>query len=100
MRRVILTSLVALIHDNARLHSTVATQQLLERFKWFVSDHPAYSPDLATSDFHLFPELMNFLGGQSFQKPAGVVSPKLSRILLEKGAVSPPPAWIKNSNLL
>ncbi|GBN68809.1 hypothetical protein AVEN_13116-1 [Araneus ventricosus] len=28
-------------------------------------------------------------------KPAGVVSPKLSRILLEKGAVSPPPAWIK-----
>ncbi|GBM24801.1 hypothetical protein AVEN_132328-1 [Araneus ventricosus] len=28
-------------------------------------------------------------------KSAGVVSPKLSRILLEKGAVSPPPAWIK-----
>ncbi|GBM90842.1 hypothetical protein AVEN_149465-1 [Araneus ventricosus] len=28
-------------------------------------------------------------------KPAGVVSPKLSRLLLEKGAVSPPPAWIK-----
>ncbi|GBN33835.1 hypothetical protein AVEN_94147-1 [Araneus ventricosus] len=28
-------------------------------------------------------------------KPAGVVSPKLSRILLEKGAVSPPPTWIK-----
>ncbi|GBM20361.1 hypothetical protein AVEN_201398-1, partial [Araneus ventricosus] len=29
-------------------------------------------------------------------KPAGVVSPKLSRILLEKGVVSPPPpAWIK-----
>ncbi|GBM30760.1 hypothetical protein AVEN_30582-1 [Araneus ventricosus] len=31
----------------------------------------------------------------SREKPAGVVSPKLSRILLEKGAVSPPPAWIK-----
>ncbi|GBO03248.1 hypothetical protein AVEN_189354-1 [Araneus ventricosus] len=28
-------------------------------------------------------------------KPAGVVSPKLSRIPLEKGAVSPSPAWIK-----
>ncbi|GBM99218.1 hypothetical protein AVEN_254-1 [Araneus ventricosus] len=27
----------------------------------------------------------------TFQKPAGVVSPKLSRILLEKGAVSPLP---------
>ncbi|GBM49644.1 hypothetical protein AVEN_259183-1 [Araneus ventricosus] len=29
------------------------------------------------------------------KKPAGVVYPKLSCILLEKGAVSPPPAWIK-----
>ncbi|GBN58959.1 hypothetical protein AVEN_211645-1, partial [Araneus ventricosus] len=28
-------------------------------------------------------------------KPEGVVSSKLSRILLEKGAVSPPLAWIK-----
>ncbi|GBN06775.1 hypothetical protein AVEN_205903-1 [Araneus ventricosus] len=28
-------------------------------------------------------------------KPARVVSPKLSRILLEDGAASPPPAWIK-----
>ncbi|GBL88341.1 hypothetical protein AVEN_103006-1 [Araneus ventricosus] len=33
--------------------------------------------------------------GLSIVKPAGVVSPKFSRILLEKGAVSPPPAWIK-----
>ncbi|GBL74692.1 hypothetical protein AVEN_243576-1 [Araneus ventricosus] len=38
-------------------HSVVVTQQLLEQFKWDVSDHPAYSPDIATSDFHLFPEL-------------------------------------------
>ncbi|GBO04766.1 hypothetical protein AVEN_210470-1 [Araneus ventricosus] len=30
-----------------------------------------------------------------YYQPAGVVSPKLSRILLEKNAVSPPPAWIK-----
>ncbi|GBM09938.1 hypothetical protein AVEN_86820-1 [Araneus ventricosus] len=32
---------------------------------------------------------------RTLEKPAGVVSPKLSRILLEKGAVYPPPAWIK-----
>ncbi|GBO03708.1 hypothetical protein AVEN_68003-1 [Araneus ventricosus] len=37
----------------------------------------------------------NFGQGEHKIKPAGVVSPKLSRILLEKGAVSPPPAWIK-----
>ncbi|GBM63761.1 hypothetical protein AVEN_43373-1 [Araneus ventricosus] len=59
LRRPILTSGVVLIHDNARFHKNVVTQQLLEKFKWDISDHPAYSPDLATSDFHLFPELKN-----------------------------------------
>ncbi|GBL91736.1 hypothetical protein AVEN_71375-1 [Araneus ventricosus] len=68
LRRAILTSGVVLIHDNAHPHSSVVTQQLLEQFKRDVSDHPVYSPDLATSDFHLFPELKNSLGGQSFQK--------------------------------
>ncbi|GBM95090.1 hypothetical protein AVEN_23811-1 [Araneus ventricosus] len=53
-----------LIHDNARPHNVV-TQQLLEQFKW---DGLAYSPDLVMSDFHLFQELKNWLGGQSFQK--------------------------------
>ncbi|GBL95965.1 hypothetical protein AVEN_227181-1 [Araneus ventricosus] len=33
--------------------------------------------------------------GGTRKQPAGLVSPKLSRILLEKGAVSAPPAWIK-----
>ncbi|GBN02509.1 hypothetical protein AVEN_211667-1, partial [Araneus ventricosus] len=39
-----------------------------QRVKWDVSNHPAYSPDLATSDFHLFSEWKNWLGGQSFLK--------------------------------
>ncbi|GBM68106.1 hypothetical protein AVEN_173092-1 [Araneus ventricosus] len=55
-----LTSGVVFIRDNARPHSAVVTQQLLENFKWDVSDHPAYIPDLATSDFHLFSELKNW----------------------------------------
>ncbi|GBM83215.1 hypothetical protein AVEN_58295-1 [Araneus ventricosus] len=59
---------VVLIHDNARPHSIVITQKLLEQFKLDVSDDPSYSPDLATSDFHLFLELKNWIGGQSFQK--------------------------------
>ncbi|GBO15289.1 hypothetical protein AVEN_93640-1 [Araneus ventricosus] len=62
------TSGDVLIHDNARPHGAVVTQQLLEQFKCDISDHPAHSPDLATSDFHLFPEFRNWLGGQSFQK--------------------------------
>ncbi|GBM38485.1 hypothetical protein AVEN_24581-1 [Araneus ventricosus] len=43
--------------DNACSHSAVVTYQLLEQFKWDVSEHQAYSFDLVTSDFHLFPEL-------------------------------------------
>ncbi|GBO15857.1 hypothetical protein AVEN_129227-1 [Araneus ventricosus] len=48
-----------LIHDNAHPHSAVVTQQLLEQFKWDESVQPSYSPDLATSDFHLLTELKN-----------------------------------------
>ncbi|GBM18834.1 hypothetical protein AVEN_203109-1 [Araneus ventricosus] len=62
-----MSSGVVLIHDNPRPHSNVVTQQILEQFKWDVSDYPAYSPDLATSDFHLFTELKKWLRGQSLQ---------------------------------
>ncbi|GBM69954.1 hypothetical protein AVEN_210605-1 [Araneus ventricosus] len=53
LRRALLTSGVVLIHDSTRPHSAVVTQQLLEQFKRFVSDHPAYSPDLTMRDFHI-----------------------------------------------
>ncbi|GBO29775.1 hypothetical protein AVEN_130956-1 [Araneus ventricosus] len=59
LQRAILIFGVVLNHDNARTHTDVVTQQFLKKFKRDVSDQPAYSPDLATSDFHLFPELKN-----------------------------------------
>ncbi|GBL81058.1 hypothetical protein AVEN_83134-1 [Araneus ventricosus] len=39
-----------------------------------MSDDPANSSDLATSDFHLFSELKNWLGVQSFQKNKDIQS--------------------------
>ncbi|GBN98073.1 hypothetical protein AVEN_198350-1 [Araneus ventricosus] len=63
----VLTSVFPLIHDYSRPHSAVVIQNLLEQFKWDVSDHLTYSPDLAPSDFHLFSELKNWQGGQNFQ---------------------------------
>ncbi|GBN40650.1 hypothetical protein AVEN_64279-1 [Araneus ventricosus] len=59
LQRAILNSRVVLIHENACLHNAVVTQQLLEQFKWDVSDHLAYSLDLVTGDFHLFREMKN-----------------------------------------
>ncbi|GBM63304.1 hypothetical protein AVEN_186124-1 [Araneus ventricosus] len=43
-------------------------QRVLEKFKWDMSDQTTYSPDLETSDFHLYLELKNWVEGQSFQK--------------------------------
>jgi histone-lysine N-methyltransferase SETMAR len=55
------------MHDNARPHAAARTQAMLQEFGWEVFEHPAYSPDLAPSDFHLFPKLKEFLNGRRFK---------------------------------
>ncbi|UYV81448.1 hypothetical protein LAZ67_20001231 [Cordylochernes scorpioides] len=57
---------VLLVHHNARPHAARTTQTLLENFKWENFTHPPYSPELAPSDFHLFPALKLHLGGKHF----------------------------------
>ncbi len=42
---------IFLIHDNARPHMAASVQELLRTFHWYIFGHPAYSPDLAPSDF-------------------------------------------------
>jgi len=65
-RRGKLSEKVLLIHDNARPHTAIHTRELLEGFRWEVFDHPPYSPDLAPSDFHLFPAMKTWLATQRF----------------------------------
>lgn len=62
----LLTSGVLLLDDNARPHSARATQNHIATLGWERLDHPPYSPDLAPSDFHLFPALKKNLGGRRF----------------------------------
>jgi histone-lysine N-methyltransferase SETMAR len=57
---------VVLLHDNARPHVAAATRQQLESLNWETLPHPAYSPDIAPSDFHLFRALKNSLRGKHF----------------------------------
>ncbi|GFO03163.1 transposase [Plakobranchus ocellatus] len=58
---------VVLQHDNATPHSANLTQQWLQRYGWEILPHPAHSPDLAPSDFHLFGPLKRHLGGMAFE---------------------------------
>jgi histone-lysine N-methyltransferase SETMAR len=61
-----MTSGVVLLHDNDPLHTAAGTRALLEQFNWELSDHHPYSPDLASSDYHLFTCLKNWLRSQHF----------------------------------
>ncbi|GFO25927.1 transposase [Plakobranchus ocellatus] len=61
-------------HDNATPHSANLTQQWLQRYGWEILPHPAHSPDLAPSDFHLFGPLKRHLGGMAFEREDDLIS--------------------------
>ncbi|GFN75702.1 histone-lysine N-methyltransferase SETMAR [Plakobranchus ocellatus] len=65
---------VVLQHDNATPHSANLTQQWLQRYGWEILPHPAHSPDLAPSDFHLFGPLKRHLGGMAFETEDDLIS--------------------------
>ena len=52
------------LHDNAPSHKSKMVQNYLETLNWEVLPHPAYSPDLAPSDYHLFSSMGHALGEQ------------------------------------
>jgi len=56
-RRGKFTKGVLFLHDNASAHRALATQKKLAYLGFRCLDHPPYSPDLAPSDYHLFPGL-------------------------------------------
>ena len=54
-------------HDNAPAHASLLTRRFLTDNNMTVVPHPPYSPDLAPSDFFLFPKLKMKLKGPRFQ---------------------------------
>ena len=59
-RRGKLSKGVLLQQDKARVHTCKVAMDTVERNGYELIPHPAYSPDLAPSDFFLFP---NFISG-------------------------------------
>ena len=58
--------LVIFHQDNARPHTSLITRKTLLELGWEVMPHPPYSPDLASSDYHLFRLLQNHLDKKTF----------------------------------
>ncbi|GFR84539.1 histone-lysine N-methyltransferase SETMAR [Elysia marginata] len=74
---------VVLQHDDATPHSANLTQQWLQRYGMEILPHPAHSPDLAPSDFHLFGPLKRHLGGMDFMTEGDLVGELKNWILGE-----------------
>lgn len=59
-------------HDNAPSHTCFVVSQFLAKNKVATLNQPPYSPDLAPSDFFLFPRLKKDLKGRRFDDVAAV----------------------------
>ena len=73
-RREKVTKGVLFLHDNAPAHQELATQKKLAYLGFQCLDHTPYSPDLAPSDYHLFPALKKQLKGRHFSSDAEIVA--------------------------
>ena len=65
---------VLFLRDNASVHRELATQKKLAYLGFQCLNHPPYSPDLAPSDYHLFPGLKKQLKGRHFSSDAVIAA--------------------------
>jgi histone-lysine N-methyltransferase SETMAR len=59
-------------HDIATPHSSAPTREAIKRLGFSLLPHPQYSPNLAPSDFHLFPKLKEHLRGSDEEVKSAV----------------------------
>lgn len=72
-RRGMLTKGVRLLADNAPAHSSQVAAVEAQQCGYEILQHPPYSPDLAPSDFFLFPQIKNPLRGRRFEDTDEVI---------------------------
>ncbi|UYV65437.1 hypothetical protein LAZ67_3004385 [Cordylochernes scorpioides] len=71
-RRRKLSKGVLFLHDDARPHTSCKTVSTIIKLGFEVLEHPAYSPDLASSDYFLFGLLKKELKGKRFDSDEDV----------------------------
>jgi len=64
------TKRLVFLHHNASAHPALATQKKLAYLGFQCLDHPPSSPELAPSDYHLFPGLKKQFKGLHFSPDA------------------------------
>lgn len=65
---------VLFLQDNAPAHKAGKTMDVLQNLGFQCIDHPPYSPDLAPSDYFLFPNLKKHLKGRKFSNDTEVIA--------------------------
>ena len=73
-RRGKLSKGILLQQDNARVHTCKIVMEAVERNGYELIPHPAYSLDLAPSNYFLFPNLKNDICGRHFRSNEEVVA--------------------------
>jgi histone-lysine N-methyltransferase SETMAR len=87
------------LHDSARLHIAKSTREKLLKLGWSTVPHPPYSPDLASTDYHLFRSLSNHLREKKFNDENDVKMELVSffdqnsQDFYERGILSLPERW-------
>jgi histone-lysine N-methyltransferase SETMAR len=64
---------ILLLQDNAPVHTSAITMAKILELRYELLPHPPYSPDLAPSDFFLFPNLKKWLAGKRFSSNCEVI---------------------------
>ena len=65
---------ILLQQDNARVHTCKIAMDAVEQNGYKLILHPAYSPDLAPSDYFLFPNLKKDIRGRHFRSNEEVMA--------------------------
>ncbi|KAL1474652.1 hypothetical protein MTO96_020541 [Rhipicephalus appendiculatus] len=78
-----LTKGARLLQDNAPVHNSHVAQMEARCCGFEILPHPPYSPDLAPSDFHLFPTMKSYLKGKHFPDDETLIS-EVTTWLLEQ----------------
>jgi len=74
------TKLVLFLHGNAPGHRVLINQKKLAYLGYQFLDHPPYSPDLAPSDYHLFPGLKKLFNVRHFSSDPEVIAAAKTRL--------------------